>query len=98
MAQDVLIYFQENLLVTIVFGLLAGFLASKTVVFGKRNHLAFFLALGLIGSFIGQFAMLYFNVEYVIGHIPQFRLFFDLLAAYIGAFILASLIHFIKPL
>jgi len=98
MAENVLLYFQDHLLVTIVFGLLAGFLASKTVAFGKTNRLAFFLAIGLIGSFIGQFTMLYFNVEYVIGHIPQFRLFFDLLAAYIGSFILASLIHFIKPL
>ena len=83
---------------TIVFGLLAGFLASKTVVFGKSNNLALFLAIGLLGSFMGQFAMLYFNVEYVIGNIPQFRLFFDLLAAYLGSFILASLMHFIKPL
>ena len=98
MTQDVLTYFQDNLLVTIVFGLLAGFLASKTVAFGRTNHLALFLAIGLLGSFMGQFAMLYFNVEYVIGNIPQFRLFFDLLVAYIGSFILASLMHFIKPI
>lgn len=97
MVQNVLIYFQDNLLVTIVFGLLAGFLASKTVAFGRDNHLALFLAIGLLGSFMGQLAMLFFNVEYVIGNIPQFRLLFDLLAAYAGAFILASLIHFIKP-
>ena len=98
MAEEVLHYFQNNLLVTIVFGLLAGFLASKTVALGKSSPLPLFLAIGLIGSFVGQFAMLYFNVEYVIGNIPQFRLFFDLLAAYIGSFILASIIHFLKPL
>jgi len=98
MAENVLRYFQDQLLVTIVFGLLAGFLASKTVTIGRSGHLAFFLAIGLIGSFVGQFAMLYFNVEYVIGNIPQFRLFFDLLAAYLGSFLLASLVHFIKPL
>ena len=98
MAENVLIYLQDNLLVTIVFGLLAGFLASKTVVLGKSSSLPLFLAIGLIGSFAGQFAMLYFNVEYVIGNIPQFRLFFDLLAAYIGSFVLASIIHFFKPL
>lgn len=98
MAEQVLRHFQDQLLVTIVFGLLAGFLASKTVSFGQNSHLAFFLAIGLLGSFIGQFAMLYFNVEYVIGNIPQFRLFFDLLFAYLGSFLLASIIHFIKPL
>jgi uncharacterized membrane protein YeaQ/YmgE (transglycosylase-associated protein family) len=98
MAENVLQYFQDQLLVTIVFGLLAGFLASKTVSIGKSGHLAFFLAIGLLGSFVGQFAMLYFNVEYVIGNVPQFRLFFDLLAAYLGSFLLASIVHFIRPL
>ena len=98
MAEDVLIYFQDQLLVTIVFGLLAGFLASKTVAIGRSGHLAFFLAIGLIGSFIGQFAILYLGLDNVFNHVHQFRLVFDLIAAYIGAFILASVIHFIRPL
>jgi len=98
MAEDVLIYFQDHLLVTIVFGLLAGFLASKTVAIGRSGHLAFFLAIGLIGSFIGQFAILYLGLDNVFNHVHQFRLVFDLIAAYIGAFILASVIHFIRPL
>ncbi len=98
MAEDVLIYFQDQLLVTIVFGLLAGFLASKTVAIGRSGHLAFFLAIGLIGSFMGQFAILYTGLDMVFEHVYQFRLVFDLLAAYIGSFILASLVHFIRPL
>ena len=98
MAEDVLLYFQDQLLVTIVFGLLAGFLASKTVKMGSSGHLVFFLAVGLIGSFIGQFAILYLGLDRIFDHVHQFRLVFDLIAAYVGAFILASLIHFIKPL
>ena len=98
MAEDVLIYFQDQLLVTIVFGLLAGFLASKTVAIGRSGQLAFFLAIGLIGSFIGQFAILYLGLDKVFDHVHQFRLVFDLIAAYIGAFIIASVVHFIKPL
>ena len=98
MAEDVVTYFQDQLLVTIVFGLLAGFLASKTVAIGRNGHLAFFLAIGLIGSFIGQFAILYLGLDSVFDHVHQFRLFFDLLAAYIGSFLLASLVHFFRPL
>ena len=98
MAEDVLFYFQDHLLVTIVFGLLAGFLASKTVTIGRSGHLAFFLAIGLIGSFMGQFAILYLGLDKVFDHVHQFRLVFDLIAAYIGAFIIASVVHFIKPL
>ncbi len=98
MAEDVLFYFQDQLLVTIVFGLLAGFLASKSVAIGRSGHLAYFLAIGLIGSFMGQFAILYLGLDKVFDHVYQFRLVFDFLAAYIGAFILASLVHFIKPL
>ncbi len=97
MAEDVLIYFQDQLLITIVFGLLAGFLASKTVAIGRSGHLAFFLAIGLIGSFMGQFAILYLGLDKVFDYVHQFRLVFDFLAAYIGAFILASLVHFIRP-
>jgi uncharacterized membrane protein YeaQ/YmgE (transglycosylase-associated protein family) len=98
MAEDVLVYFQDQLLVTIVFGLLAGFLASKTVAIGRSGHLAFFLAIGLIGSFVGQFAILYLGLDRIFDHVHQFRLVFDLIAAYIGAFILASVVHFIRPL
>ncbi len=98
MAEDVLIYFQDQLLVTIVVGLLSGFLASKTVAIGRSGHLAFFLAIGLIGSFIGQFAILYLGLDQVFDHVHQFRLIFDLIAAYIGAFLLASVVNFLKPL
>ena len=98
MAEGVIAYFQDHLLITIVFGLLVGFLASKTVAIGREGRLAFFLAIGLIGSFIGQFAILYLGLDRIFEHVYQFRLFFDLLAAYIGSFLLASLVHFFKLL
>ncbi|MFQ5850927.1 MAG: hypothetical protein ACE5JU_10110 [Candidatus Binatia bacterium] len=98
-AQEVLGYFQENLVATLVIALIAGFLAGKTVAYGgKRRGLVFFFAVGLLGSFLGQFAVLYFGLKEVLEQIPEFRLVFDLLAAYVGSFILASMIHFLKPL
>jgi uncharacterized membrane protein YeaQ/YmgE (transglycosylase-associated protein family) len=97
-AQQVFVYFQENILATIVISLIAGFAASKSVTIGKQGGLIIFLILGFFGTFLGQFAILYSGVKTVLDHVPEFRYFFDLFAAYIGSFILSSLVRLVRPL
>ncbi|MBI4487452.1 MAG: GlsB/YeaQ/YmgE family stress response membrane protein [Deltaproteobacteria bacterium] len=96
-AQEVLEYFQENLLATLVIALIAGFSASKTVAHGKKGNFALYLIIGLLGSFLGQYAILYFGLKEILDQLADFRLLFDLIAAYLGSFVLASLVHFVRP-
>jgi len=96
--QQVFVYFQEHILATLAISLIAGYAASKSVTLGKQGGLIIFLIVGFFGTFLGQFAILYSGVKAVLDHVPEFRLFFDLFAAYIGSFILASLIRFVRPL
>ena len=35
---------------------------------------------------------------YLCKKLPEFRVLFDFLAAYVGSFIVAAIIHFIKPM
>ena len=97
-AEETWRYLQENLLVTFAIAFIAGIAAFKTVVYEKRGNPVFFLIVGLLGTFLGQFAILYFGLKEILDQIAEFRLFFDLLAAYIGSFVVVSLIHFLKPL
>lgn len=90
-------YLQENLLSTLLIAFVAGFAGIKTVAFAKKGNPAMFFIVGLLGVFIGQFAIRYLGLEQIIDELPGFRLFFDFLAAYIGSFVVASLINFVKP-
>ena len=96
-AQEVLTYLQENLLATIVIVVVAGFAATQTVVYGKKRSPVLYLIVGLLGSFLGQFAVRYFGIKEILDQVSEFRIFFDLLSAYVGSFVVASLIHFVKP-
>jgi len=96
-AQAALQYIQENLLVSLVFAVIAGFAGMKTVSLAKKTNPALFFIVGALGVFLGQFAILYFGLKGIIDEISAFRPFFDLLVAYIGAFIVASLVNIFKP-
>jgi uncharacterized membrane protein YeaQ/YmgE (transglycosylase-associated protein family) len=98
MAQEVLEYMQGNPLVSLAIAIVAGYAAYKSVVHVKKGNPALFFVVGVLGFFLGQFAILYFGVGKYLDEISEFRLLFDLIAAYIGSFVLASLIHFVKPL
>ena len=91
-------YLREHLLGSVVMAVAAGFTASKTVVLGKRGNVILYVLVGLMGSFVGQFAIFYFGLREMLDDLAGFfRLFFDFLAAYISSFVLAALIHFVKP-
>lgn len=96
-AQEALKYLQDNLLLSIVIAALAGFAGMKTVSLAKKTNPALFFIVGALGVFLGQFAILYFGLKTVLDEIPEFRLLFDLLAAYIGSFIVASLVNMFSP-
>src|SRR3972149_8113830 len=96
-AQEALKYLQDNLLLSIVIAALAGFAGMKSVSLAKKTNPALFFIVGALGVFLGQFAILYFGLKGIIDEVSAFRLFFDLLAAYIGSFIVASLVNIFSP-
>jgi uncharacterized membrane protein YeaQ/YmgE (transglycosylase-associated protein family) len=91
-------YLKENLVVTLAIALIAGFAGVKTVAIAKKGNIVLYLFVGLLGAFLGQFVILYLDLKGILDQLSEFRYFFDLLAAYIASFVVASLIHFVKPL
>jgi uncharacterized membrane protein YeaQ/YmgE (transglycosylase-associated protein family) len=56
------------------------------------------LLIGVFGLFLSQFVILFFGLQGYLEKLPEFRVLFDFLAAYVGSFIVAAIIHFIKPI
>jgi len=96
-AQEALKYLQDNLLLSIVIAALAGFAGMKSVSLAKKTNPALFFIVGALGVFLGQFAILYFGLKGIIDQVSEFRLLFDLLAAYVGSFIIAALVNLFSP-
>jgi uncharacterized membrane protein YeaQ/YmgE (transglycosylase-associated protein family) len=95
-AQQVVAYLRGSPLVSLILAFFAGMAASKTVAYDRRTSVVFFLIVGLLGLFLGEFVIFYCLDEYLV-NIANLRIVFDLIAAYIGSFVLAAIIHFIKP-
>jgi uncharacterized membrane protein YeaQ/YmgE (transglycosylase-associated protein family) len=96
-AKEVFAYLQNHWIISLGIALIAGFAADKTVAYERRSSFFFFLIVGLIGLFLGQFVLLYFGLKDYLENISEFRIFFDFIAAYVGSFFVAAIIHFIKP-
>lgn len=97
-AVQVLTYFQDNIPATILIMLAAGFVACKTVAWQRRWSPGLYIFMGVLGSFLGQFAIYYLGLAEIIDQVSAFRYLFDFLAAYLGSFVLAALVNFLKPL
>ena len=95
-AQEVLAYLLEKPVLYVIMACLAGFAGNKTVAYERRSGFFIFLIVGVIGLFLGQFVIFFF--ETYLEKLPEFRFLFDFVAAYVGAFFVAAIIHFIKPL
>lgn len=96
-AQASLQYIQENLVVSLVIAVIAGFAGMKSVSLAKKTNPALFFFVGALGVFLGQFAILSFGLKDIVDELAAFRFFIDLLMAYIGSFIVATLVNIFSP-
>ena len=95
--QKVSTYLQPNPVLSLGIALVAGFAAVKTVAYDQRAGFVLFVIVGLVGLFLGEFVIFHYHLDEYLEHIAEFRILFDFIAAYAGAFIVAAIIHFIKP-
>jgi len=97
-AQVVFHYLLGNPVVYLGIAFIAGIAASKTVAYEGRAGFFLYLLIGVFGLFLSQFVILFFGLQEYLEKLPEFRLLFDFLGAYIGCFVVATIIHFIKPI
>jgi len=96
-AYEVIGYFRERPLLMLVVSFVAGFAGNKTVAYETSQNVLFHLIVGLAGFFLSQFVLRFFGLLHLMDSLPEFRLLFDFIAAYLGSFLLAAIVHFIKP-
>ena len=96
-ALEALIYSIDNPFLTLVIALIAGFLASRIVAADRRPGVFGFTIIGLIGFFLSHFVLSYYQLSETLENLHQLRIFIDLVAAFFGSFIIAGVIHFLKP-
>ena len=90
-------YLQPSPVLSLGVAFVAGFAAMKTVAYDQRAGFILFSLVGVVGLFLGEFVLLYYGLDEYLEPISEFRILFDLIAAYIGSFLVAAIIHFIKP-
>ena len=95
--EKVAAYLQPNPVLSLGIAFVAGFAAVKTVAYDQRAGFILFALVGVVGLLLGEFVLLYYGLDGYLEPISEFRIFFDFIAAYIGSFIVAAIIHFIKP-
>ncbi|MBI4526503.1 MAG: hypothetical protein HY695_22110 [Deltaproteobacteria bacterium] len=98
LAQETFQYLWQQALLSLAIALVMGFFAWKTVGQTRKGAWPLYLLVGLAGSFIGQLTLRYFNLKEVLDQVPDMRILFDLVIAYVGSFVLAALINFFKPM
>ncbi len=96
-AQQVLSYLLNSPVLSLGIAFVAGFAANKTVAYEGRSGFFLYLLVGVIGLFLSQFVLLRLGLQEYLEKLPEFRLLFDFIAAYLGSFFVAAIIHFIKP-
>jgi uncharacterized membrane protein YeaQ/YmgE (transglycosylase-associated protein family) len=96
-AQAVSHYLLGNPVLYLGVAFIAGFAASKTVAYEGRAGFFLYSLIGVFGLFLSQFMIVFFGLQAYLEEPPEFRVLFDSLAAYVGSFIVAAIIHFIKP-
>jgi len=94
---EALIYSIDNPFLTLLIAFLAGFLASRIVAADRRPGFFGFTIIGVIGFFLSRFVLSYFRLNESLDSLHELRIFVDLLAAFVGSFVIAGILHFIKP-
>jgi uncharacterized membrane protein YeaQ/YmgE (transglycosylase-associated protein family) len=95
--QRVAAYLQPNPVLALGIAFVAGFAAMKTVAYDQRAGFILFALVGVVGLLLGEFVLVYYGLDEYLESISEFRILFDLIAAYLGSFAVAAIIHFIKP-
>ena len=97
-AQVVFHYLLGSPVVYLGVAFIAGLAANKTVAHDGRAGFFLYLLIGVFGLFLSQFVILFFGLQEYLEKLPEFRVLIDFLTAYVGSFIVAAIIHFIKPM
>jgi uncharacterized membrane protein YeaQ/YmgE (transglycosylase-associated protein family) len=95
--QQVIEYLKANAVLALAIAFIAGLAATKSVAHERHAGVFTYFVVGAVGFFLGQFAMVYFGLQDYLKEVSQFRILFDFVAAYVGSFVVAATIHFIKP-
>lgn len=96
-AQEVFAYLKGSPLVSLPLALVAGFAAFKTVAYDRKTGIVLYFIVGLLGLFLGEFMLVYLRLNEYVEGLAGMRIFIDLIAAYLGSFFIAAIIHFVKP-
>jgi len=96
-AQEVFAYLQGSIIASLSLAFVAGFAANKTVAHERRSGVLFFLVIGLLGLFLGEFMLIYSKIVEYLESLAQLRILVDLIVAYLGSFLITAIIHFVKP-
>ena len=95
--QDILIYIQSNPVLSLVIAFISGFLATRIVAAERRPGVLGFTIIGLCGFFLGHFMIAYYQYTEYLDSLLKLRVIADMIAAFIGSFVIAGMIHFIRP-
>ena len=95
--QQVVTHIETNLAASLVIAFIAGFLATRLVGAERRPGVIGFTIIGAIGFVLGHFVINYFHLSEYLDSLQALRIFIDLIAAFMGSFVIAGIVHFIKP-
>jgi uncharacterized membrane protein YeaQ/YmgE (transglycosylase-associated protein family) len=87
-----------NIGLSLAIAFIAGLAAGKIVAYERRSGLILCFVVGLIGYYLGEFVVIYSGLNVYLEQLAQFRILFDFVAAFFGAFVVAALVHFVKPM
>jgi uncharacterized membrane protein YeaQ/YmgE (transglycosylase-associated protein family) len=97
-ARTVFQYVLSNPVLYLVIAFIAGFAATKTVGYEGKAGFVLYLLVGVLGLFLGEFVLFFYRLTEYLANVSEFRVLFDFIAGYIGSFVVAAIVHFIKPL
>ena len=95
--QDILIYIQSNPVLSLVIAFIAGFLATRIVAAERWPGVFGFTIIGLCGFVLGHFMIAYYEYTEYLDTMLELRVIADMIAAFMGSFVVAGIIHFIRP-
>ena len=96
-AREAILYIQANPVSSVIIAVITGFAACKSVAADWKGISILFVIVGFVGFFLGQFMILSLGLKEFLDQLPQFVWLFDLIAGFIGSFIVATVINFFKP-